>query len=71
MRERRAELDILNIRLGADVTKSKTGKILRAEAHEIVFGEHQPMRREHPFGTTAYCPARLFVVTSRTCAPAG
>ena len=47
----------MNIRFGADVTKTTTGNILRAEAHEIVFGEYRPVRREHPFGTTADRPA--------------
>ena len=28
-----------------------------AEAHKIVFGEHRPVRREHPFGTAADGPA--------------
>ena len=29
------------------------------EAHKIVFGEHRPVRREHPFGTD--CPAGAVV----------
>jgi hypothetical protein len=37
------------------------GEILNvvvAETHEIIFGEHRPVWREHPFGAAADRPAR-------------
>ncbi len=49
--------DVLNIRFDAGVTRASTGDIFRTEAHEIVFGEYRPVRREHPFGTSAGRPA--------------
>lgn len=58
-----ANQEILDIRFGAEVNTMNftdcNGVTKRAEAHEIVFEEHRPVRREHPFDTSAGCPAGL------------
>src|SRR5262249_22892356 len=56
----------LHIRFGInidDTSATTAGKrrALRAEAHEVVFGKHRPLRHEHPFDTGTDCPASTVV----------
>jgi len=58
--------DILDIRFGtgiddASATTACKGRTLRAEAHEVVFGKHRPLRCEPPFDTGTDCPAGTVV----------
>ena len=56
----------MQIRSGAedgtiDNTTRSEGVTACAKAHKIVFGEHRPVRGEHPFGTGANGPAGTVV----------
>jgi hypothetical protein len=69
--------DVLHIRLGAKGSTSSRvnadaglkGVTKGAEAHEIIFKEHRPLRHEHPFGTDAGCPTGFAVGVSRENCP--
>ena len=59
-----ANQGILDICLGAEDTITTTrgkGCTSSAEAHVIVFDEHRPVRREHPFDTATSCPTSAVI----------